>query len=147
LDDDFSDFQAAPPVNSFSFDDLGPMLKSSLQRSAASRDSPLGFNSFESPPNSPIILSKSSGNGRGSREVGSRLANYSFTAPSSSSGSRKSETDVEDEVFKTEELFPRCVLKDKPPSEPSTLLFLKETVIRTETAETNPEPISLGQVF
>lgn len=68
--------------------------------------------------------------------MGSRLANYSFTAPSSSSGSRKSETDNEDDVFRSDDLFPKCVLKDKTPEdEPTTPPFLKETVIRTELGE------------
>jgi len=116
--------------------DFSPVPKSSQQRSLlASRDSPLGFNSFESPPTSPVFTLKPPNNGKGSREVGSRLANYSFTAPSSSSGSRKSETDNEDEVYKNEELFPKCVVKDKSPVEGTPPTFLRETVIRTEPEE------------
>lgn len=136
LDDDFSDFQAAPPVNTISMPDFGSFMKSNQPRSAlgSNRDSPLGFNSFESPPTSPVFSPKPSG-AKGSREVGSRLANYSFTAPSSSSGSRKSETDNEDDVFRSDDLFPKCVLKDKLPGEPTTPPFLKETVIRAELGE------------
>ncbi|XP_065344260.1 synergin gamma-like isoform X2 [Cloeon dipterum] len=137
LDDDFSDFQAAPPANSISVSDFSPVFKGSQQHrsSIASRDSPLGFNSFESPPTSPVFTPKPSSNGKGSREVGSRLANYSFTAPSSSSGSRKSETDNEEDVFKSDELFPKCVVRDKSPVSASAPQFLKETVIRTEPDE------------
>ncbi|XP_059487979.1 synergin gamma-like isoform X2 [Neocloeon triangulifer] len=131
LDDDFSDFQAAPPPSVLA--DPSPVHK---PRSALSpRDSPVGFNSFESPPTSPAFCAPK---GKGSREVGSRLANYSFTATSSSSGSRKSETDNEEDVFKADDLFPKCVLKDKQPDDAPP--FLKDTAIRSEPDESKFEP-------
>lgn len=127
--DDFSDFQSAAPtaVSVAATPQTAQLAQPDLGKPTffSPRDSPLGFNSFESPTATPVVTKP-----KGSREVGSRLANYSFGAPSSNAPSttKRHSAELKDDMSlfvspKVEDsLFPKCSIKPPPaaPSEKST---------------------------
>ncbi|KAF4526824.1 hypothetical protein B566_EDAN017285 [Ephemera danica] len=138
--DDFSDFQSAPTT----VQTLKPVEAS--QSFFSPRDSPLGFNSFESPPVSPVLMKP-----KGSREVGSRLANYSFGAPSSNSSQTSKQSlsdsteDIPASVNKSDDnLFPKCAIKppqqDTHQSSASTLMFIKDSITQISSGKDTEEP-------